>query len=68
MKKYMKGEFLMKTTINVKNNEEDDELKQYFTDEELESASKELEYMEKHLDEYKSYDNVTELFNDLDSD
>ena len=25
MKKYMKGEFLMKTTINVKNNEEDDE-------------------------------------------
>ena len=64
----MKGEFLMKTTINVKNNEEDDELKQYFTDEELESASKELEYMEKHLDEYKSYDNVTELFNDLDSD
>ena len=64
----MKGGFLMKTTINVKNNEEDDELKQYFTDEELESASKELEYMEKHLNEYKSYDNVIELFNDLDSD
>ena len=58
----------MKTTINVKNNEEDNELKQYFTDEELESASKELEYMEKHLDEYKSYDNVNELFYDLDSD
>ena len=58
----------MKTTINVKNNEEDDELKQYFTDEELESVAKELEYIENHLDEYKSYDNVIELFNDLDSD
>ena len=58
----------MKTTINVKNNEEDDELKQYFTDEELESVAKELEYIENHVDEYKSYDNVIELFNDLDSD
>ena len=58
----------MKTTINVKNSEEDDELKQFFTDEELENVAKELEYMEKHLDEYKSYDNVNELFYDLDSD
>ena len=46
----------------------DDELKQYFNDKELNSASKELEYMENHLDEYKSYDNVNELFNELDSD
>ena len=58
----------MKTTINVKNSEKDDKLKQYFTDEELESVAKELEYMENHLDEYKNYDNVNELFNDLDSD
>ena len=58
----------MKTTINVKNSEEDEELKQFFTDEELENVAKELEYMENHLDEYKSYDNVNELFNELDSD
>ena len=45
-----------------------DELKQYFTNKELDSASKELEYMENHLDEYKSYNNVNELFKDLDND
>ena len=46
----------------------DDELKQYFTNKEIEKAANELKYMENHLDEYKSYDNVNDLFKDLDND
>lgn len=39
----------------------EDELYQYFTEEELEKTAKELAYIEKHSKEYKSYDNITEL-------
>ena len=39
----------------------DDDLLKYFTEKELEDSAKELAYMEKHLDEYKSYDNVNDL-------
>lgn len=35
---------------------------------ELDSALKELDYMEKHLDEYKTYHSVEELMEDLNSD
>lgn len=31
-------------------------------------ALNELDYMEKHLDEYKVYNSVEELFEDLDND
>ena len=35
---------------------------------ELKNALKELDYMEKHPEKYKVYDNVDELFEDLDND
>lgn len=34
----------------------------------LEKALKEVDYMMKHPDEYKSYNSVEELFKDLDND
>lgn len=34
----------------------------------LRKALKEVEYMEKHPEKYKSYDNLEELFKDLNSD
>lgn len=46
----------------------EDDLLRYFTKDELEESSKELAYMEKHLDEYKSYDNMKDLKEDLLSD
>lgn len=45
-----------------------DELLRYFTKEELDKAVKELEYMERHLDEYKSYNNLDDLKESLLSD
>ena len=51
-------------TKNQKNNSNNDLLK-YFTKKELEDSAKELDYMEKHLDEYKSFDNIKNLKNDL---
>ena len=44
-----------------------DELHQYFTEEELEQTAKELIVMENEPEKYKSYSNVQELFDDLDS-
>lgn len=35
---------------------------------ELKKALKEVEYMTKHPEKYKSYNNVDELFEDLDND
>ncbi len=46
----------------------DAELLKYFTKDELDATAKELAYMEKHLDDYKSYDNLTDLKKDLLSD
>ncbi len=45
-----------------------EDLYKYFTKEELEESAKELVYMENHLDEYKSYDNMKDLKKDLLSD
>ena len=47
---------------------EDFELHKYFTSEELEKAAKELAYIEKHPEEYKSYTNIKTLKKDLLSD
>lgn len=47
---------------------EDFELYQYFTKEELEKTSKEIDYIETHPTEYKSYDNVDDLKEALLSD
>lgn len=47
---------------------EEYELLKYFTKEELEASAKELEYIEKHPEEYKSYKNVQELKEALASD
>ena len=46
----------------------EDNLLQYFTKEQLEETAKELKYMETHLNEYKSYNNVNELFEDLENE
>ena len=35
---------------------------------ELQKALKELDYMEKHPEKYKAYNNIQELFEDLDND
>ena len=43
----------------------EDNLLQYFTKEELDKSAKELEYMNTHLNEYKSYNNTNELIEDL---
>ncbi len=40
---------------------EEYDLYQYFTNEELEKTAKELAYIEKHPEEYKSYDNIESL-------
>ncbi|MBR3230152.1 MAG: hypothetical protein IKF91_04940 [Bacilli bacterium] len=44
------------------------ELHRYFTEDELEKTSKELSYIESHLDDYKSYDNMDDLKEALVSD
>ncbi len=46
----------------------DTELLKYFTKDELDTTAKEIAYMEKHLDKYKSYDNMSDLKKDLLSD
>ena len=55
---------LKRNTKNQKNDSNNDLLK-YFTKKELEDSAKELDYMEKHSDEYKSFDNIKDLKNDL---
>lgn len=53
---------------NSKNNKidkEENELLNYFTEEELKEVSKELKYIEEHSKEYKSYDNIKDLKEDL---
>lgn len=47
---------------------EPDNLSKYFTKEELENTYKELIYMEKHLNDYKSYNNINDLKKDLLND
>lgn len=46
----------------------EDDLYNFFTKEELEKTAKEVAYIEEHPEEYKSYNNVNELFEALDSD
>lgn len=55
------------TMTNIPN-EDKNELSKYFSKEELQEAAKELKDMEKHPEKYKSYNNVEELFKDLESD
>lgn len=49
------------TTINTHIDKKQNELYQYFTEEELTKTVKELTYIKKHPEEYKSYKNSTEL-------
>ena len=46
----------------------DDNLLNYFSKEELDKNIKELNYMEKNADKYKSYNNINDLFEGLESD
>jgi len=48
--------------------QEEYDIYKYFTKEELNQTAKELAYMEKHPEEYKSYNNVNELFEALNND
>lgn len=57
-----------KIPFDVSLPKEENELCNYFTKEELNNTYKELDYMEKNPEKYKSYNNVNELFEDLDSD
>jgi len=41
------------------------DLQQYFTKEEQDKTSKELIYIEKHLNKYNRYNNILELKEDL---
>ncbi len=47
---------------------EEYDLCQYFTKKELDKTAKELSYIEKNPEEYKSYNNIAELKEDLLSD
>ena len=49
------------TTINTHIDKKQNELYQYFTEEELTKTAKELTYIKKHPEEYKSYKNSTDL-------
>lgn len=53
----MKGGIPFEVTIPKTENN----LLKYFTKEQLEETAKELTYMENHLDEYKSYDDIKNL-------
>ena len=41
------------------------ELNKYFSKDELENTAKELAYIEEHPEEYKSYNNISELKKEL---
>ncbi len=61
------------TSINVQidkgaQEKENFELYQYFTEDELGKAAKELVYIKKYPEEYKSFDNVEDLKKALLSD
>ena len=47
---------------------EENDLYKYFPKKELEKSLKELAYMEKHKEKYKSYNDIGELFKDLDNE
>ena len=51
----------LNTTIDTQIDKEQNELYQYFTEEELTKTAKELAYIKEHPEEYKSYKNSTEL-------
>ena len=51
----------LNTTINTQIDKEQNELYQYFTEEELTKTAKELAYIKEHPEEYKSYKNSSEL-------
>ncbi len=55
-------------SLTLPKKEYDPELLKYFTKEELDEGAKELDYMEKHLNEYKKYNNMDDLINSLNSD
>ena len=48
--------------------QEENDLNKYFSKEELDTMAKEIVEMEKYPGKYKNYDNVKELFEDLDSE
>ena len=47
--------------IEVALPKEEDNLCQYFTKEELDKTAEELDYTREHPEEYKSYNNISEL-------
>lgn len=51
----------LNTTINIQIDKEQNELCQYFKEEELTKIAKELAYIKEHPEEYKRYKNSTEL-------
>ena len=51
----------LNTTINTQIDKDQNELYQYFTEEELTKTAKELAYIKKHPEEYKRYKNSSEL-------
>ena len=51
----------LNTTIDTQIDKEQNELYQYFTEEELTKTAKELAYIKEHPEEYKRYKNSTEL-------
>lgn len=53
------------TDVSVQTDKDKLDLHKYFTEEELNETSKELIFIEKHLNEYKSYNNILELEEDL---
>lgn len=58
----------MNNIANSLKKEENDNLYKHFTNEELEEVAKELAYIEKHPEEYKSYTNIKTLKKALLSD
>ena len=46
-------------------NQKENELLQYFTEEELQIIAKELAYINEHPKEYKAYNNIHDLKKDL---
>ena len=51
--------------FEVINPKEESDLHKYFTKKELEKVAKELAYIEKNPEKYKSFNNVNDLFEEL---
>ena len=56
-----------KNPFEISISKSDNDLNKYFTESELKEIAKKLAYMERYSKNYKSYNNVNELFEELDS-